>query len=135
MWLYTDLLQALNGEALSSAISTDETLISASTAPHCVDMLTDTHAYTHTHTTHTHSLSTYYGTHTRTHTLSLSPPPFSLLSMVHTHTHTHKKTSGPRTDLKTGVAKDPRTGLVRQQLAVHQLLQTDGASLPLVHQP
>ena len=35
MWLYTDLLQALKGELLSSVLSTDETLISASAAPHC----------------------------------------------------------------------------------------------------
>ena len=33
--LHTDLLQALNGEHLSSVISTDGTLISASAASHC----------------------------------------------------------------------------------------------------
>ena len=32
---YTDLLQALLGEPLSSVFSTDGTLISASAAPHC----------------------------------------------------------------------------------------------------
>ena len=35
MWLYTDLLQALKGERLSSVFSPDGTLISASAAPHC----------------------------------------------------------------------------------------------------
>ena len=35
VWLYTDLLQALKGEPLSSVFSTDATLISASVAPHC----------------------------------------------------------------------------------------------------
>ena len=35
MWLCTDLLQALKGEPLSSVFSTDGTLISASSAPHC----------------------------------------------------------------------------------------------------
>ena len=35
MWLYTDLLQALKGEHLSSVFSPDGTLISASAAPHC----------------------------------------------------------------------------------------------------
>ena len=33
--LYTDLLQALKGERLSSVFSPDGTLISASAAPHC----------------------------------------------------------------------------------------------------
>ena len=33
--LYTDLLQALKGERLSSVLSPDGTLISASAAPHC----------------------------------------------------------------------------------------------------
>ena len=33
MWLYTDILQALKGERLSSVISPDETLISASADP------------------------------------------------------------------------------------------------------
>ena len=33
--LYTDLLQALKGEGLSSVFSPDGTLISASAAPHC----------------------------------------------------------------------------------------------------
>ena len=32
--LYTDLLQTLKGERLSSVVSSDETLISASAAPH-----------------------------------------------------------------------------------------------------
>ena len=35
MWQYTDLLQVLKGEPSSSVFSTDETLISASAAPHC----------------------------------------------------------------------------------------------------
>ena len=35
MWLYTDQLQALKGERLSSVFSPDGTLISASAAPHC----------------------------------------------------------------------------------------------------
>ena len=35
MWLYTDLLQALKGERLSSVFSPDGTLISVSAAPHC----------------------------------------------------------------------------------------------------
>ena len=35
VWLYTDLLQALKGERLSSVFSPDRTLISASAAPHC----------------------------------------------------------------------------------------------------
>ena len=35
VWLYTDLLQALKGERLSSVFSPDGTLISASTAPYC----------------------------------------------------------------------------------------------------
>ena len=35
VWLYTDLLQALKGERLSSVFSPDGTLISASAAPHC----------------------------------------------------------------------------------------------------
>ena len=34
VWLYTDLLQALKGERLSSVFSPDGTLISASAAPH-----------------------------------------------------------------------------------------------------
>ena len=34
-WLYTDLLQAMKGERLSSVFSPDGTLISASAAPHC----------------------------------------------------------------------------------------------------
>ena len=34
VWLYTDLLQALKGEHLSSVFSPDRTLISASAAPH-----------------------------------------------------------------------------------------------------
>ena len=33
--MYTDLLQALKGERLSSVFSPDETLISASAATHC----------------------------------------------------------------------------------------------------
>ena len=33
VWLYTDLLQTLKGETLSSVFSTDGTLISASEAP------------------------------------------------------------------------------------------------------
>ena len=39
MWLYTDLLQALKGECLSSVFSPDGTLISASTAPHCGELI------------------------------------------------------------------------------------------------
>ena len=35
MWLYTDLLQELKGECLSSVVSPDEILISLSAAPHC----------------------------------------------------------------------------------------------------
>ena len=35
MWLYTDLLQALKGEPLSSVYSIDGSLISVSAAPHC----------------------------------------------------------------------------------------------------
>ena len=35
LWLYTDLLQALKGERLSSVFSSGETSISASAAPHC----------------------------------------------------------------------------------------------------
>ena len=35
VWLYTDLLQGLKGERLSSVFSPDGTLISASAAPHC----------------------------------------------------------------------------------------------------
>ena len=35
VWLYTDLLQALKGERVSSVFSTDGTLISVSAAPHC----------------------------------------------------------------------------------------------------
>ena len=35
VWLYTDLLQALKGERISSVFSPDETLISASAAPDC----------------------------------------------------------------------------------------------------
>ena len=35
VWLYTDLLQALNGESLSAVFSIDGTLIPASTTPHC----------------------------------------------------------------------------------------------------
>ena len=35
VWLYTDLLQALKGERLSTVFSPDGTLISASAAPHC----------------------------------------------------------------------------------------------------
>ena len=34
-WQYTDLLQSLKGEPLSYVLSSDGTLISASTAPHC----------------------------------------------------------------------------------------------------
>ena len=34
-WLYSGLIQALKGEPLSSGLSTDESLISASAAPHC----------------------------------------------------------------------------------------------------
>ena len=43
--LYTDLLQALKGKRLSSAFSPDGTLISASAAPHCGEMVvwTTTH--------------------------------------------------------------------------------------------
>ena len=37
MYAYTDLLQALKGEPLSSVFSPDGTLISASAAPHCGD--------------------------------------------------------------------------------------------------
>ena len=37
VWLYTDLLQAIKGECLSSVFSPDGTLISASTAPQCRD--------------------------------------------------------------------------------------------------
>ena len=33
-WLYSDLLQALNGERMSSGRSTDRSLISASAVPH-----------------------------------------------------------------------------------------------------
>ena len=35
MWLYTDLLQALKGERLSSVFSPDGTSTSASAASHC----------------------------------------------------------------------------------------------------
>ena len=35
VWPYTDLLQTLKGERLSSVFSPDGTLISASAAPHC----------------------------------------------------------------------------------------------------
>ena len=35
VWIYTDLLQALKGERLSSVFSPDGTLISASATPHC----------------------------------------------------------------------------------------------------
>ena len=35
VWLYTDLLQALKGEPLNFVLSTEGTLISASTAPNC----------------------------------------------------------------------------------------------------
>ena len=35
MAIYTDPLQALKGESLVSVFLTDETLISASAAPHC----------------------------------------------------------------------------------------------------
>ena len=34
-YIYTNLLQALKGECLSSVFSPDGTLISASAAPHC----------------------------------------------------------------------------------------------------
>ena len=84
----------------------------------------NTHTYTSTYTqrcTHTY---TQRCTHTHTH--------------KHAHTHTHTQTtknSRNPSHLQTGVAEDARTGLVRQQLAVHQLLQADGTSLPLVHQP
>ena len=41
VWLYTDLLQALKGERLSSVSSPDGTLISASAAAHCGDQGTE----------------------------------------------------------------------------------------------
>ena len=44
VWLYTDLLQALKVERLSSVFSPDGTLISASAAPHC-----GVKSYTHFH--------------------------------------------------------------------------------------
>ena len=39
MWLYTDLLQTLNGKPLSSVFSTDGTLTSASGASHCWEII------------------------------------------------------------------------------------------------
>ena len=41
MAIYTDLLQDLKGERLSSVFSPDGTLISASAAPHCGEWLPD----------------------------------------------------------------------------------------------
>ena len=34
-WLYSDLLPAFNGEPLSSGVSTDGSMISASAVPNC----------------------------------------------------------------------------------------------------
>ena len=43
IWLYTNLLQALKGECLSSVFSPDVILISASAAPHCGVQAWDLH--------------------------------------------------------------------------------------------
>ena len=47
MYGYTDLLQALKGEHLSSVFSPDGTLISASAPPHCGDANMKLRFYVH----------------------------------------------------------------------------------------
>ena len=57
VWLYTDLLQALKGERLSSVFSPDGTLISASAAPHC-GTFSNKSKFVHIPTMADHSLAT-----------------------------------------------------------------------------
>ena len=133
MWLYTYLLQVLKEEPLSSAFSTNGTLISASAAPHCGGLsLYQSHDQTRIPSTDSACHTILKQTAFRlVHHASLDRPSFCSTSSTHKGSQRNIDSLGMWHSLTESKATDPQGSElpdISRQLRIHIGLQKHTSS-------